>query len=362
MKDYINTVELEEILKNTPASQNILLVGRHGIGKSEILTAHFEKNGMEVIPLFLGQMADPGDLIGLPHFNEETHHTEYYPPYWFPLDDKPIVLFLDELNRARPELMQSVMDLALNRKLAGKKLPEGSQVIAAVNAGDEYQVEDLDPALISRFNVYHFEPEINDWINWAEKNQLDKRVIKFIKENQSMLDSCAVPEDDEDGFRKTPDRRAWKKVSDVVKNIPVIKEKHVKLISGIIGREAAVSFIVHSKINENDNMKIENFWEKGKQSFNAIMILSLNEFSDFTGQVYSTIIPFSDDVAEIKKHAQIFDEFVVWVSETKRQEELGYIVSLFTENKFPKANDFIKENCQMAKSIMMKFIEEHYAA
>ena len=31
---------------------------------------------------------------------------------------KPIVLFLDELNRARPEILQTVMDLALNRKLA----------------------------------------------------------------------------------------------------------------------------------------------------------------------------------------------------------------------------------------------------
>lgn len=38
------------------------------------------------------------------------------PPYWFPVDGKPIVLFLDELNRARPEVLQTIMDLALNRK------------------------------------------------------------------------------------------------------------------------------------------------------------------------------------------------------------------------------------------------------
>ena len=28
-----------------------------------------------------------------------------------------VALFLDELNRARPEILQTVMDLALNRKL-----------------------------------------------------------------------------------------------------------------------------------------------------------------------------------------------------------------------------------------------------
>lgn len=363
MKTVINSPELNEILNLTPSNQNILLVGRHGIGKSEILTNYFEKKKLNVVPLFLGQMADPGDLIGLPYFNKETGHTEYYPPYWFPLDDKPVVLFLDELNRARPELMQSVMDLALNRKLAGKKLPEGSQVIAAVNDGEEYQVEELDPALISRFNVYYFEPEINDWIEWAEKNHLDNRVIKFIKESQVLLDKGSAPEEDEeDRFCKTPDRRAWKKVSDVVKNIPAIREKHLKLISGIVGREAAVSFIVHAKINENDNMKIEKFWEKGSQSFNALKILSLNEFSEFVDKVYSTLIPFSPDDEESEKHARIFDDFVVWVSETKRQEELGYIVSVFTENKIPKANDFIKENCSISKDLMIKFVEEHYEA
>ena len=89
---------------------------------------------MKVVSLFLGQMSDPGDLIGLPYKNEKTGNTEFMPPYWFPTDGKPIVLFLDELNRARPEVLQTIMDLALNKKLAGKQLPEGSRIISAVNS------------------------------------------------------------------------------------------------------------------------------------------------------------------------------------------------------------------------------------
>ena len=58
----VNTTELKELLEMTPARQNIMLVGNHGIGKSEILTAFFAKKGMTVVPLFLGQMSDPGDL------------------------------------------------------------------------------------------------------------------------------------------------------------------------------------------------------------------------------------------------------------------------------------------------------------
>ena len=162
----IGTEELLYILDNTPATQNIMLVGKHGIGKSQILENYFQGKGAKVVTLFLGQMSDPGDLIGLPEKNEATGKTDFMLPYWFPTDSTPIVLFLDELNRARPEVLQTIMDLTLNRKLAGKALPEGSRIISAVNNGNEYQLTDLDPALVSRFNIYEFEPSVQEWLSW----------------------------------------------------------------------------------------------------------------------------------------------------------------------------------------------------
>lgn len=57
---------LRSMLDRTPSTHNIMLVGNHGIGKSEFLTGYFQEKGLKVVALFLGQMADPGDLIGLP--------------------------------------------------------------------------------------------------------------------------------------------------------------------------------------------------------------------------------------------------------------------------------------------------------
>lgn len=131
----INITELLGLLEITPPNQNIMLVGKHGIGKSEILTDYYSSKGMKVVTLFLGQMSDPGDIIGLPNKDDDGLRTEFLPPYWFPIDDQPIVLFLDELNRARPEVLQTIMDLTLNRKLAGRSLPAGSSIISAVNDG-----------------------------------------------------------------------------------------------------------------------------------------------------------------------------------------------------------------------------------
>ena len=62
----INSKELMTLLEVTHSWQNIMLTGRHGIGKSQILTKYFETKGMPLKTLFLGQMSDSGDLLGLP--------------------------------------------------------------------------------------------------------------------------------------------------------------------------------------------------------------------------------------------------------------------------------------------------------
>ena len=240
----ITTTELLSLLDITPADQNLMLVGNHGIGKSEILTEYFSGKGMKVVPLFLGQMSDPGDLIGIPNRNDTTGKTEFMPPYWFPLDGKPVVLFLDELNRARPEVLQTIMDLALNRTLAGRKLPDGSRIISAVNAGDQYQLTDLDPALVSRFNVVTFRPTVQEWLLWAEKVGVDARVRDFIRENPMWLDKNPDAKEGADtGLDKTPDRRGWKRVSDILKATGDISPIVTKAIAAIVGPKAASALV-----------------------------------------------------------------------------------------------------------------------
>ena len=234
----INSKERLTLLEVTPSWQNIMLTGRHGIGKSQILTKYFESQGVTVKTLFLGQMSDPGDLLGLPNKDEETGKTTFMPPYWFPIDGKPIVLFLDELNRARPEILQTVMDLVLNRKLAGRALPEGSRIISACNDGEEYQLTDLDPALVSRFNIYTFRPSVEEWLLWAEREGLDERVISFISANPDMLDRSGDTKEDQ-GLEKDPDRRAWEKVARLLENIQSPMPVHQKIVAGIVGIQAA---------------------------------------------------------------------------------------------------------------------------
>lgn len=340
MNVKINITQLKYMLDNIPADQNIMLAGRHGIGKSEILTEYFSKAGMPVIALFLGQMSDPGDLIGLPNKDEKTGKTEFMPPYWFPIDNKPIVLFLDELNRARPEVLQTIMDLALNRKLAGKNLPKGSRIIAAVNEGEEYQLTDLDPALVSRFNIFRFEPSVEEWILWAQKKDVDSRVISFIRDNGTWLDKDPSQEEGEDtGLDKTPDRRAWKRVSDVIKGKENIEQNDVLLISSIIGVKATNIFI--RKIRQNKSIEAKNLLNDFDSKVPLLANLSLHQFTILNEDIFSFIESRYDSFTNRKKIADNLKKYIEYLKAYSKNEVLASFSHYLNDKKYEEAAHFI---------------------
>ena len=353
MPIYIDSTELGRVLSRMPATQNIMLTGRHGIGKSQILTRYFEAKGMRVVTLFLGQMSDPGDLIGLPAKNAETGKTDFMPPYWFPTDGKPVVLFLDELTRARPEVLQTIMDLALNRKLAGRSLPEGSRLISAVNDGEEYQLTDLDPALVSRFNVYAFRPTVQDWLLWAEKAGLDKRVTGFISAHQEWLDGEAgkVAELDT-GLEKTPDRRAWAKVSDVLAGIESPDELDHKVISGIVGVPAAsalASYLSKSAVPGAEDILLRFAKVKGK-----LTDLEVHQLAGINESIFRYLEITDLDTRKRKTAGKNLCSYVDLLG--SRKEAFAHFASLFNEGKQKKTIAFIVMEASPVYSRMTKFI------
>lgn len=54
MNVSINSKELIKLLEFTPAEHNIMLAGRHGIGKSEILSNYYKTRGFDVVTPFRG--------------------------------------------------------------------------------------------------------------------------------------------------------------------------------------------------------------------------------------------------------------------------------------------------------------------
>ena len=351
----ITTTEFLSLLDITPTDQNLMLVGNHGIGKSEILTEYFSGKGMKVVPLFLGQMSDPGDLIGIPNRNNTTGKTEFMPPYWFPLDGKPIVLFLDELNRARPEVLQTIMDLALNRTLAGRKLPDGSRIISAVNDGDQYQLTDLDPALVSRFNVVTFRPTTQEWLLWADKVGVDARVRDFIRENPIWLDKNPDAKEGVDtGLDKTPDRRAWKRVSDILKTAGDINPIVTKAMSAIVGPKAASALVgsVSAKKILSGREVLQNF-EKHLPTLKGYELHQLSVVNDGIFR-HLEVENLSGQAKENAK--KNIDAYFTFLSKEKK-EAAAHFANLYVQGTYPKAVSFMARECQVLTMTMVLYVK-----
>ena len=353
----VNITELKQLLEATPASHNIMLVGNHGIGKSEILSEYYGSLGMPVVALFLGQMSDPGDLIGLPCKDEKTGKTDFMPPYWCPTDGKPIVLFLDELNRARPEILQTVMDLALNRKLAGKLLPEGSRIISAVNAGDQYQLTDLDPALVSRFNIVNFKPTAEEWLLWARKSGLDPRVVGFIDENRMWLDKDPDQKEGADtGLDKNPDRRAWKRVSDVVADKAELKEIDSKIISSIVGPKAASAFIQNAATRKIlSGREVLSGFGKAKV-MDTIAEYGIHQLSVVNEGIYRHLEVEKVREKDFSTYSENLLSYFQYLTK-HRKEAAAHFANIYVQGTYQDAIGFIATKCPMLVMMLVSYVK-----
>lgn len=361
MSVSINISELKETLELTPSTQNIMLVGKHGIGKSEILTNYFNEKGLKVVTLFLGQMADPGDIIGIPSKVEKqdaagkaTARTDFTPPYWFPQDGQPIVLFLDELNRARPEILQTVMDLTLNRKLAGKALPEGSHVISAVNEGEEYQLTDLDPALVSRFNIYEFKPTVEEWLNWAVGQKLDERVVNFIQDNPTWLDGDSNSKEYK-GLDKSADRRAWKHVSDILLKVDTIKDIHKRIIAGIVGVGAAAAFI--QSVQQHKVITGKDLLLKYDKTIKTVEKYQLHEYAILNEAIFRYLENAKLNEREKKEAADSLGKYITFLRTKKKREALANFTNIFEKGTYEKAIAFMVVNAPAVYDMLNEFVD-----
>ena len=348
----VNTVELRKILDITPSHHNLMLVGKHGIGKSKIIENHFMHQKKKVVTLFLGQMSDPGDIIGLPYLNEKTKKTDFRPPYWFPDDKTPVVLFLDELNRARPEILQTIMDLTLNKTLAGKKLPEGSQIISAINEGEEYQLTDLDPALLSRFNIYYFSPTVSEWLLWASENKIDARIINFIEQHSDCLDSNV---DADTGLEKSTDRRSWHRVSELIENIDEFNKTLEKTLAGIVGIPAALKFVNFLKQSYGINVKnLLTDFDKHKKE------LSKLEVHNFTiaNEGMFRLLETEADNRKVEKYVQNIELYIKWLQKNERRETIAHWTTLYDSSTYPNAKVAVLTHSKYVFEHIVEFIRD----
>tara|TARA_R110000824_G_scaffold67377_9_gene174616 strand:+ start:2743 stop:3825 length:1083 start_codon:yes stop_codon:yes gene_type:complete len=225
----------------------ILLRGRHGVGKSEVVYQVAESMGLPVVERRASQMTE-GDLLGMPSpecVEVNGEQASVFRPFsWFiQACTEASALFIDELDRATSEVRQGFFELTDSRKLAGWTLHPDTIIFVAVNGGehgDQYQVNEMDPAELDRYTVFDVEPSVEDWLDWGKKN-VAGIVWDFINQNRAHLEH----KEDFEPNKVYPSRRSWKRLSDCLSKGGLLEESSplvFNLANGFVGFEAAVSF------------------------------------------------------------------------------------------------------------------------
>jgi len=172
------------------ANVPVLLHGRHGVGKSELLTQAAARLGIVAVVRDLSLM-EPPDLTGLPRVGEEGR-MHYAVPAFLPHTGCGLLVF-EELNRCPRYMQAPCLQLLTARQLNDYTLPVGWLPCAALNdAADGYFAEELDPALLSRFLQVKVVPDVTEWVRWARLHQVHARIIDFVDNSPGIFDDAVA--------------------------------------------------------------------------------------------------------------------------------------------------------------------------
>lgn len=281
-----------------------LVSGKHGIGKSQMVKSIAHELGGVCITIEGGTLKE-GEITGLPYqYKDENGQIRFrFLPYYaveriqaeekrlFEISGKtvadealsgdenryaqnelspeekiaalqngtvrPVILFIDEINRTENSVYKELMNILLTRSVNGYAFPWWVFFVGAMNPSTQnsvYATNEMDPAQLDRFLKIKVGDNTREWLDYGRETGVDSRILAFIKDNPKCLSSSAKDLDDEE--KPEPSPRGWDMVDTLLssepmlrgffsdkENDPKIVEKDMKnLVAAKLGASVATMF------------------------------------------------------------------------------------------------------------------------
>ena len=281
-----------------------LVSGRHGIGKSQMVKSIAQDLGGVCITIEGGTLKE-GEITGLPYqYKDENGQIRFrFLPYYaveriqaeekrlfelsgravtqemlsgdenrYAMNDltpqekisallsgkvRPVILFIDEINRTENSVYKELMNILLTRSVNGYEFPWWVFFVGAMNPSTQnsvYATNEMDPAQLDRFIKINVGDNTKEWLSYGKTAGIDPRILSFIKDNPKCLSSQAKDLDDEE--KPEPSPRGWDMVDTLLsseellrpfftdkENDPKTVEKDMKnLVAAKLGASVATMF------------------------------------------------------------------------------------------------------------------------
>jgi hypothetical protein len=246
------------------------------------------------------------------------------------------LLFMDELNRAEPQNLQSLMNLILKKEFGSDsiKLPDSLFIVAAGNPIDDgnYLVESLDKAMLSRMAIVRVNTTLESWKkNYAlaydskrNRQKIHPLIISYLEDNRTDFLLEAAEDDMSDPGM---DPRRW----DMISRLLYTYEKSDKkvsnlgiLLSTVASREVAPKLV--SYINKSNVLTFSKI-EKQLTAF-----LELNDAQDFTAYLL-------EEKREDANYLELMESIETQWSEAQPVTQVNIFISSFYAFKAKSVGD-----------------------
>ena len=234
-------------------NQPVIIWGSPGVGKTAYVQSMAKEMNADLITL-MGNVMMPEDFLGMPlitkHGDTDIDVTTFATPGWALKGSeakKPVIVFLDELSTARPQVQAAMLRVVLERKVGDHDLGDHVTFVAAANPVNETaEKSPFTPALANRF--MHVEWEINheQWCEWLLEehrgNRLAPLVAGYVYTRGSKVLAPGVPKEKARASGAFASPRSWAAFVAVGGKLP-----NDDMLSAAgeanIGREQAIQFL-----------------------------------------------------------------------------------------------------------------------
>lgn len=249
-----------------------LISGKHGIGKSAMIKSIADELGGVCITIEGGTLKE-GEITGLPYqYKDESGATKFrFLPYYaieriqneerrifeaagnvvadgaellgdenrYALNNltpderveamqsgriKPVIIFIDEINRTENSVYKELMNILLTRSVNGYQFPWWVLFVGAMNPSTQnsvYATNEMDPAQLDRFLKIKVSDNAEEWLNFGKNSGISPQILSFIKDNPKCLSATSKELDDEE--MPTPSPRGWDMVDTLLKSEPQLR-------------------------------------------------------------------------------------------------------------------------------------------
>lgn len=369
-KEFINSMAMlyakEEFRNTLPA---VMLWGAPGVGKSQSVEQFakvLEEKTKKKVNCFIVSLLlmSPIDLRGIPAKDTDENGkliARWLPPEVFNMDasDNVInILFLDEISSAPLSVQASAYQICLNKRVGEHKFPENTIVICAGNrVTDKAVAYKMPKPLANRMTHFEMVCDVDEWCAWAIANDIDSRIVAYIKwRGESSLNSFN-PENDDVAFA-TP--RAWESVDKYLKSIASEEAEYARtqngenplnlirrFIVGRVGKGEATTFMNFTEISE----KLPKFEDILSGKISSMPEKKTNDASlmyALSTMIVSNIIRYSNKIdcksKESIKQVEVLSNVWKFVGNISREEYQTFIVkAIFEQVSMEIINLFSRE-------------------